>query len=522
MTKQAVIIGAGPAGLTAAYELLVKSDYIPVIIEASGDIGGIARTVNYKNNLMDIGPHRFFSKSDRVLNFWFNILPLQTKPSKDDILLDRKISFPKNPIERDPQTQDDVMLTRNRLTRIFFLRKFFDYPVSLSFNTMKNLGAVRLLKSGVSYLYSLFVKREENSLEDFMINRFGKELYLTFFKDYTEKVWGVHPAKIPADWGRQRIKGLSVKKVISEALKKIFSGGKDENSDKNVETSLIKSFYYPKYGSGHFWQSLAKKIVDKGGKIIFHQSVYALETKDNQVVKVLAKDESGKIHEYEGDYFMSSMPVKDLITAFDKKDEETARVAESLKYRDFMTVGLLMKKLEITNNTSIPSYNNIIPDVWIYVQERDVKIGRFQVINNWSPYMLDDYENTVYIGLEYFCNEGGELWSMGEKEFIDFAIAELEKINIIKRENVLGSHLVKVPKAYPAYFGAYEEFNVIRKFTDGYENLFLMGRNGMHKYNNMDHSMITAMEAAGNIIKGVKTKDNIWKVNAESDYHEEK
>jgi protoporphyrinogen oxidase len=526
MKKQAVIIGAGPAGLTAAYELLVKTDISPVIIEATGDIGGISKTFNYKDNRMDMGGHRFFSKSGRVVNFWTAVLPLQTLPSKDDILLgnnvppDGKNDFPENSLEQNPEIKDDVMLIRKRLSRIFFLRKFFDYPVSLSFRTIKNLGLVRMTKAGLSYLYSIFKKRKEVSLEDFMVNRFGKYLYSTFFEDYTQKVWGRPPAEIPADWGAQRIKGLSVTKVLSAAFKKIFSKKHMDSSLKDVETSLIESFYYPKYGPGHFWETVAALIKEKGGRIIFNQKVFKIETLQNSVAAVWAEDKDGNEIKYEGDYFMSSMPVKDLIEGFDKKDAETLQTARGLMYRDFITIGLLLKELEIKNDTDFKSYKERVADLWVYVQERDVKIGRLQVFNNWSPYLVKDYEGTVWLGLEYFCNEGGDLWNMPEKDFIDFAAGELEKIGIIKRENVLDACLVKVPKAYPAYFGTYDRFDSVKNFTDRYENLFLIGRNGQHKYNNMDHSMLTAMEAVDNIINRVKTKSNVWQVNAEKDYHE--
>jgi len=443
-------------------------------------------------------------------------------PSKDDILLNRKIDFQKNSEPKDPQKEDRVMLTRGRLSRIFFLRKFFSYPVSLSYNTIKNLGAARIFKTGLSYAYSMFFKRKEKSLEDFMINRFGRELYLTFFKDYTHKVWGVEPAQIPADWGAQRIKGLSIIKIFTEAFKKVFTKKSEKIAQKNIETSLIERFYYPKYGPGHFWETVAEEIKKKGGEIVFGQKVCALATDGAIVTQVSAKDEKGSIVNYKGDYFISTMPVKELIESFDKKDKQTEEIAKGLVYRDFITVGLLMKELEIKNDTKIPSYKSRVPDLWIYIQERDVKIGRLQIFNNWSPYLVKDYENTVWIGLEYFCTEGDELWSMKEADFIKFASGELEKINIIKKENVLDACMVKVPKAYPAYFGTYDNFDAIKMFTDKFENLFLVGRNGMHRYNNMDHSMLTAMTAVENIINGVKTKDNIWEVNTESDYHEEK
>lgn len=514
--KKAVIIGAGPAGLTVAYELLTKTDIIPVIIEATGDIGGISKTFDYKNNKMDMGGHRFFSKSDIVMNWWLKLMPLQTIPSSDDILLERKIDLSVSSQQSDPNIIDDVMLVRNRLSRIYFLKTFFDYPISLSLQTMKKLGFVRIIKIALSYAFSLVIKRKEKTLEDFMVNRFGKELYLTFFKDYTEKVWGVEPKDIPADWGKQRIKGLSIVKLLQQATKKIFN--KNQKSMRNIETSLIENFYYPKYGPGHFWQLVAKKIENMGGQILLNKKVTKIITQDNKI-KFVADDEQ---KEYNADYYFSSMPVRDLINSLDDKSENVREVADGLGYRSFITVGLLVKNLEIENNTKIKSYKNRVPDQWIYIQEREVKLGRLQIFNNWSPYLVNDYENTIWLGLEYFCDEHDSMWNMPEEEFIKFASKELEQIGIIKMSSVLDSCLVKVPKAYPGYFGTYKNFDVIKKFINKYENLFLIGRNGMHKYNNMDHSMLTAITAVDNIIKGIKTKDNIWAVNTEQDYHENK
>lgn len=514
---KAIIIGAGPAGLTAAYELLTKTDIKPIIFEATEDIGGISKTFNFKENRMDMGGHRFFSKSDTVMKWWADLMPIQTAPSKDDILLDRKVELSKSTEEQDPAKIDDVMLVRNRLSRIYFLKTFFDYPVSLSFNTIKNLGIVRITKIGFSYAYSMIFKREEKNLEDFMINRFGKELYLTFFKDYTQKVWGVAPKDIPADWGKQRIKGLSIVKIVQQALKKIF-GSKEDLKQKNTETSLIEKFYYPKFGPGHFWNVVAKKIIELGGEIKINTKIVSVESEENKIKSVT----DNKDVRYEADYFFSSMPVQDLINGFDKKDNEVKRVSDGLGYRSFITVGLLVKDTIIKNNTKLKTYKNRVPDDWIYIQEREVKLGRLQVFNNWSPYLVKDYENTVWLGLEYFCDENDDMWNTKDEEFINFAKKELAQIKIIKEADVLDGCVVRVPKAYPGYFGTYKEFDVIKNFVNKYENLFLIGRNGMHKYNNMDHSMLTAITAVDNIIKGIKTKENIWSVNTEQEYHESK
>ncbi len=519
--KIAIIIGAGPAGLTAAYELLHKTDIKPVIFEMSSDIGGISKTVNYKGNRIDIGGHRFFSKSDRVMKWWQNILPLQGAPSKDDIILKRDVPLSqKGP---DPEKTDRVMLIRRRLSRIFFLRRFFNYPVSLNKNTFSNLGMVRVIKIFLSYIrVRLFPIKNEKSLEEFFINRFGKELYLTFFKDYTEKVWGVPCNNIRPEWGAQRVKGLSIKKAFAHAIKEIFL--KDRSlSQKDTETSLISQFMYPKFGPGQLWEEVAQIVKQKGGEIYLNHKTVGLNSRDYRILEAVVEDYStDEIKIVKGDYFFSTMPVKELIQALGNNvPEEVQQIAQGLLYRDFITVGLLLRKLKIKNETEIKTINNVVPDNWIYVQERDVKLSRLQIFNNWSPYMVKD-ENTVWIGLEYCCSEGDELWNKPDEDLANFAINELAKIDIIEKEDVLDSTVIRMKKTYPAYFGLYSRFHVIKEFVDRFENLFLIGRNGMHRYNNMDHSMLTAMMAVENIIKGIATKDNIWAVNAEEEYHEEK
>lgn len=521
--KTAIIIGAGPAGLTAAYELLDKTDIRPIIYEMTGDIGGISKTINYKGNRIDIGGHRFFSKSERVMKWWQNILPVQGAPAKDDIILKRENPLSKEVSAPDPEKNDKVMLIRKRLSRIFFLRKFFDYPVSLNLNTFSNLGLIRIIKIGLSYIrIRLFPIKEEKSLEDFFVNRFGKELYLTFFKDYTEKVWGVPCNRIKPEWGAQRIKGLSVTKAILHAMKGAVS--KDSSIEQqNTETSLIERFIYPKFGPGQMWEEVAGIVKEKGGEIYLRRRVAGLKHRDNRITEIEVKDENtGNVETRKGDYFFSTMPVKDLIQAFGEGvPGEVRRVSQGLIYRDFITVGLLLKKLEIKNETNMRTVNNIVPDNWIYIQERDVRLARLQIFNNWSPYMVKD-QNTVWIGLEYICSEGDELWSRSDEDFRKFAIDELSRIDIIDREDVLDSVVIRVPKTYPAYFGSYDHFDSIRNYVDKFENLFLIGRNGMHRYNNQDHSMLTAMTAVENIINNVTSKDNIWNINVEKEYHEEK
>lgn len=518
MGKTAVIIGAGPAGLTAAYELLTRSDIKPIILEENDFVGGISATLDYKNNKIDMGGHRFFSKSDRVMNWWLDILPLQGKPSKDDIILNREIELSQAKKAPNPEKTDRVMLKRNRLSRIYYLKTFFNYPVSLNMDTIKGLGLWRMFKIGCSYLKALiFPIKDEKSLEDFMINRFGRELYLTFFKDYTEKLWGIDCSKISAEWGAQRIKGISILKVLKQMLNNL-SGQKG----KAVETSFIESFFYPKYGPGHLWQTVADEVLKKGGKINFGETVTRLIREKDKIIAVETTNAAGKKTLYEGDIFISTMPVKDLIEAMNDVPQRIQKIAKGLMYRDFRVVGVLLDKLKLKNTTAIKTINNIVPDTWIYVQEREVKLGRIQVFNNWSPYLVNDFQNTVWIGLEYFCNEKDKIWTDDDKKFIDFAIKEAHKIGIFDKKDVLDAYTHRVKKAYPAYFGTYDKFDDVKSFILGINNLYLVGRNGMHRYNNMDHSTLAAMKTIDYILGDCMDKEEIWSINTESDYHEEK
>ncbi len=525
--KRAIIIGAGPAGLTAAYELLEKTNIIPVIYEESGFIGGISRTVDYKGNKIDIGGHRFFSRSERVMNWWENILPVQSCPAKDDLILGRQPfvcegnTGPKK--EADPEKIDNVMLWRQRISRILFLGKFFDYPIALNPDTLNNLGLSRVFKTGLSYLKTkVFPVKNEKNLEDFFINRFGKELYNTFFKDYTEKVWGVSCRDISSEWGRQRVKGLSVSKAVMHFFKKALVK-ESVSGQKSTETSLIEQFMYPKYGPGQLWEEVAQKILEKGGRIYLNHKIVGIKAHQDRISEVIVENNASNTRFCaSGEYYFSSMAIKDLVNCFDSAVPANVKeVSEGLQYRDFVTVGLLLDRIKLENNTSIRTINNIIPDNWIYVQETSVKLGRIQVFNNWSPYMVNDL-NKIWLGLEYFCNEGDELWSMNDGEFKEFAVDELARINIIDKNDVADSVLIRFKKAYPAYFGLYKRFDEVRDFLDRFENLYLVGRNGMHRYNNMDHSMLTAMTAVENIINNIKSGENIWGVNSEEIYHEKK
>lgn len=513
--KKVIIIGAGPAGLTAGYELLKKSkNYEVIILEASPYTGGISRTVCHKGNRMDIGGHRFFSKDQKVLDFWNEIMPLQGAPALDDKILKREKNL--NPNGPDPEKEDVVMLKRERVSRIYYLNKFFDYPISLKFQTIKNLGLLRTITSGFSYLKSSIFKKKETSLENFYINRFGKKLYSMFFEDYTEKLWGRHPSNISADWGSQRVKGLSITKVLKDAITKAL-----HITPKKVETSLIEEFFYPKYGPGQLWETAALKFQELGGTIYYNHSVEKITMKNNKIISVTCKTENKNIT-IKGDIFLSSMPLKDLIENIDgeRVPRPIYKIATNLPYRDFITVGILVKKLNLKNETTKKTLNNIIPDCWIYVQEKNVKLGRIQIFNNWSPYMVKNPKKNIWIGLEYFCNEGDNFWNLSEKERTNLAIEELIKMNLIDKKDILDTHTEKIKKAYPAYFDSYKDIDKLIKYLNKIPNLYCIGRNGQHRYNNMDHSMITAFVTVDNILNNISTKDNIWNVNTEKTYHE--
>lgn len=515
MQKKTVIIaGGGPAGLTAAYEILKQSGNIkPIVIEKKNLVGGISATYEYKGNRIDLGGHRFFSKSDVVMDWWRGILAT----------------------DEDPEQHDNVLLERNRLSRIYYLKKFFNYPISLSPVTIRNLGYINTFLCGLSYLKSRVTKVNEEKLDGFFINRFGKRLYETFFKDYTEKVWGVPCNDLSAEWGAQRVKGLSISKAVGHAISSSFRKIGSIAGQKKVETSLIGQFYYPKYGPGQLWEKVAEDIKKMGGEILMETKVMGVQFNGKVFESVEIEDSNGKVSKIEGDYFVSTLPVKDLIKGMDNVPSEVKEVAQDLLYRDFVTVGVLTKSIVLADKkknlrgktlhdkddikseeTSFP------PDNWIYIQEPDVKVARLQIFNNWSPYMVAD-PKSVWVGMEYFCQEGDDFWNMPDDKLCRFAVSELVKMDALKETDVKDSCVIRVEKAYPCYFGkGYENFNVIREYIDGFQNMFLVGRNGMHRYNNQDHSMLSAMEAVGCILNGSTVKNHIWDINSESEYHEQK
>jgi protoporphyrinogen oxidase len=516
-----VIAGAGPAGLTAALELLRRSDVFPVIFEPDIQVGGISKTINYRGNRMDLGGHRFFSKSDWVMRWWQNILPVASDAQYDTRAL--RISYQHQsrdvvPEGRQASSADAVMLVRERLSRIFYRRRFFDYPLKLNASTLRNMGLLETLKVGWSYGQSKVARRTpENSLEDFFVNRFGERLYRTFFKEYTEKVWGVPCTEISAEWGAQRIKGLSVTRALAHAVASRFRVPGD-TTQKHTETSLIERFLYPKFGPGQMWEEVARRVGELGGEIHLNHRVTAIERSGTKVTAVVVRDEvQDTVRVIPCEYFISTMPVRDLTAMLEPSDQELVGIAERLPYRDFMTAGLLLNRMRLSGPRTSP--NGMPPDNWIYIQEPDVRIGRLQIFNNWSPSMVAR-PDSIWLGLEYFCSAGDDLWSMPDASFIDFAAAELEKIGMIDRREVIDGTVVRVPKAYPAYFGEYREFGRIRAYLDTFYNMYPIGRNGMHRYNNQDHSMLAADAAVTSILNAGAGKTAIWDINTEDAYHE--
>jgi len=523
VTRTVVIAGAGPAGLTAALELLRGTDCRPVVFEADAQVGGISRTVNYDGNRMDLGGHRFFSKSDWVMNWWQEILPIAEGEVDGEAfsLAYQGQSRDFAPGHTAACRDGAVMLVRNRLSRIYYRRRFFDYPLKLNLTTITNLGWLETAMIGASYTrIHLMPRPNEVTLEDFFINRFGRRLYETFFKDYTEKVWGVSCHEISAEWGAQRVKGLSVIKALTHAM--VNAVRKPAGvAQKEVETSLIERFLYPRLGPGQMWESVAAKVQAGGGDVFLRHRVVGLQRVGTKVTAAEVLDLA--THErrvVSCDAFISTMPLSTLTEQLQPEDREVARIASALPYRDFMTAGLIVRRMQPTGRSTRGGAAAPPPDNWIYIQEPDVRIGRLQIFNNWSPHLVAD-PSTVSLGLEYFCREGDELWSMADPAFLSFAAGELETIGLIRRDDVLNGTVVRVPKAYPAYFGEYRGIGKVRAYLDGFENVYAVGRNGMHRYNNQDHSMLAARAAVDCIASGDRDKSAIWSVNTEYDYHEE-
>ncbi len=465
-SKSVVIIGAGPAGLTAAYEL--TKDSVPcVVLEADNTVGGLSRTASYKGYHFDIGGHRFFTKVSLVEQMWHEVL-------------------------------GDDFLKRPRLSRIYYKSKFFQYPLE-PMNALFGLGIFESLRCGFSYVLArLLPEKPEDNFEAWVSNRFGRRLFQIFFKSYTEKVWGMPCRQIGAEWAAQRIRGLSFLSVVWNALKP-----KKKPKDKGrVIKTLINEFEYPRLGPGMMWTKTKSIVESRGGRIVFEAPVTKIRWEPGRVVSVTA---GGK--EYKGTHFISSMPIRDLIGCLDPAPPEyLKKAANDFKYRDFLTVALICKG------------TGLFPDNWIYIHDKNVKVGRVQNFGNWSPEMVPDPGNSC-LGLEYFCFEGDELWNSPDKELIELGKKEVDFLNLVPANTVLDGAVVRMPKAYPVYDGTYQQgLAAIRQFLDTIPNLQLVGRNGMHRYNNQDHSMLTAVLAARNIQGG---RYDLWQVNADEEYTEQ-
>lgn len=470
-----VCIGAGPACLTAGYLLSKQGVAVTLLEQDPVYVGGISRTATYKNFAFDIGGHRFFSKSQEVENLW------------DEIL-------------------DEGFLNRPRKSRIYYRNKLFDYPLR-AFNALSQLGIIEAARCVLSYARARVnpVKNPKN-FEEWVTNKFGRRLFEIFFRTYTEKVWGMKCTEISADWAAQRIKGLSLSSAIWHALIPQKSGGSRETTIK----TLIDSFRYPARGPGMLWDSAAAKIRAQGGAVLLGQTVTGISQQPDNRWLVTARGADGADQHFTADHVISSMPMRALGTALQPPLPPAASQAgEKLRYRDFLVVALILKD------------RDLFDDNWIYIHDPAVKVGRIQNFKSWSPAMVPDPALNCY-GLEYFCFEGDGLWSSTDADLIKLASAELVQLGLAKPEDIIEGTIVRQPKAYPVYDDHYQtHVDTIRHALDAnYTNLHLVGRNGMHKYNNQDHAMMTAMLTAKNILAGEKLYD-VWQVNQDAEYHEE-
>jgi protoporphyrinogen oxidase len=468
--RRVLIVGAGPAGLTAGFDAARAGWGVTVLEKDPNYVGGISRTVCHEGYRFDIGGHRFFSKSPEVTRWWRERLP------------------------------GDFIQVR-RMSRIYYRGKFFDYPLK-PWNALSNLGLFTSIACVMSYCWArLFPTRPEKSLEDWVSNRFGRRLFTIFFKTYTEKVWGIPTSQLSADWAAQRIKGLSLSKAVLNAFKrKAPEGGA-------VIKTLIDTFSYPRLGPGQMWEKTAADIRALGGRVVMGSKVNKIRHDGTRVTVIESTGADASVVSTEAEQFIISMPLQETVHAFDPPLSQAAvEAAKKLRYRDFLTVALVVEG------------ENPFPDNWIYIHEPNVKLGRIQNFKNWSEAMIGR-PGTTCLGLEYFCFEGDGLWSSPDTELIELGKRELGQLGLLKAGRVTGGSVVRVEKAYPVYDPGYQaNVDIIRIELGRFGNLSVVGRNGMHKYNNQDHSMMTAMLAVKNL-EGEKF--NLWNVNGDAEYHEE-
>lgn len=483
-----IIAGAGPAGLTAAACLLRHTGVQPIVAEATGAIGGISQTVRHEDLRMDIGGHRFFSRSPWVREFWRELLPYRASEGR--------------PLEK--------MLRRPRVSRIYFRGHMLPYPLRPSMEILKALGVRDTLRVAGGYIAARLHPRKVRSLEDYYVNCFGRPLYSMFFEGYTRKVWGEHPSALSSQWGSQRVKGLSLSGLVADMWRKFW------RRRGNVHTSLIEEFDYPALGPGQLWEKLAGSLEAEGAQIHIQTQVSRVHTHAGKVCGVTLRDAGGERY-VECDYFFSSIPVSHLLPMIEGLDIPTdvMDAARSLPYRNFRVLGLLVPKTLL----AVPEPK----DNWIYIQDERVKLGRLQVFPNWSEHLQPSRPDSLWLGLEYFCSDTDPLWKMDDEAFADIALKELILLGILNEgASVRGlvSKSMRMPRAYPAYSGSYSQMGQIRGVLDSIQGLFCIGRNGQHRYNNMDHSMLTAMEAARCVERGEHDRSRVWDVNTEEDYHE--
>lgn len=476
-TRRTVIMGAGPAGLTAAYELMRYGIPTVTLEKDPRFVGGISRTEEHKGYRFDIGGHRFFSKSQEVEDFWTEIM-------------------------------GDEMLVRGRLSRIFYKGKYFDYPLKAG-NALLNMGPIETVRCISSYAWArLFPTRNPQNLEQWVTNQFGHRLFSIFFKTYTEKVWGISTKELSADWAAQRIKGLNLTEAIKGAL---LPQKKAKGGDRSaVIKTLIDEFRYPKYGPGQMWERVTEKLRSGGNYVLMNQEVVAIRHDGSRVNGVVTRDGvNGETYQVTGEHYISTLPIRELIHKLEPAPPPAVTAsADQLKYRDFISIAVVINRREV------------FPDNWIYIHDPTVKVGRMQNFKSWSPYMTPD-DTTTCLGLEYFCFEGDGLWTADDDQLVELARRELAQLGMCTPDEVLWGVVVRQPKAYPVYDDVYKKhLSVIRNWVEStLPNMALVGRNGMHHYNNQDHSMMTALLAARNIATGSRLDP--WKVNTDAEYHEE-